>query len=101
MANCRACKKEIYWLRLAPTDKNPNPKSNPIDAAPHPDGTLVIDRHREIYRFATGNEKETAKLNGKKLYISHFETCPNADRFRSSSESKKKVVRSEPLFGDQ
>jgi hypothetical protein len=100
MANCRSCKKEIIWLRLAPTDTHPNPKSNPIDAAPHADGTLVIDRHREIYRFATGNEKEMAKLHGKKLYISHFDTCPDAARFRTGGDEKKKATHTEPLFGD-
>lgn len=97
MATCRACGKEIYWLRLLPTDKNPDPKSNPIDMAPNPNGSLVIDVNKGMYRFATGNEKEVAKLNGRNLYISHFETCPNADRFRSSKPATEKV-RDEPLF---
>jgi hypothetical protein len=96
MANCRACGKEICWLRLSPTDRNPNPKVNPIDAAPHPEGNLVIDRGLELYRFATGNEKELQKFHGKKLYISHFQTCPNADRFRGKSEPEKS--KGEPLF---
>jgi hypothetical protein len=96
MAICRSCGAEIFWLRLAPTDKNPNPRVNPIDAVPHPEGNLVIDRRRELFRFASGNEKELQKYHGKKLYISHFETCPNADRHRTKAAVEK--PRDEPLF---
>lgn len=78
MANCKKCNAEILWLSHHETEN-----VNPIDAEGTPDGNLVIDREREIYRAATGNEKEMAKNNGKKLYVSHFATCKFAEEFRS------------------
>lgn len=92
-AICKSCKAEIHWLKQAEFDGTPvvGAKANPIDAAPHPDGNLVISVGLGLYRFATGNEKEMQKLHGKKLYISHFQTCPYAEKFRP----KKKA---EPTF---
>jgi hypothetical protein len=78
MASCKKCGAEIIWLKHHETEK-----ANPIDAVGTPDGNIVIDREKEIYRMATGNEKEMAKNNGKKLYVSHFSTCKFADSFRS------------------
>lgn len=78
MANCKKCNAEILWLKHHETEK-----PNPVDAVGTPHGNLVIDREREIYRMATGNEKEMAKNDGKKLYVSHFSTCPAAEEFRN------------------
>ncbi len=78
MAKCSKCKAEIIWLKHYETGN-----ANLIDAVGTSDGNLVIDREKEIYRMATGNEKEIAKNNGKKLYVSHFSTCPQAEEFRT------------------
>lgn len=78
---CSKCKKEILWLKAQPTEKNPEPKPNPIEAEPHINGNLVIHRELELYRFATPSEIETAKRDGKNLYISHYATCPFARSF--------------------
>ena len=67
---------------MKPSEKNPNPKPNPIEVAPAKDGNLVVDATRGLYRFATGNEKEMAHLYGRNLYISHFSRCPAAKEFR-------------------
>lgn len=85
MSQCTSCGAAILWLKQIPTDKNPDPKANPIDAKGSPDGNLVISREDGLYRFATGNEKEIAKNTGKNLYMSHFATCPDRDKFRRKS----------------
>lgn len=81
MANCKKCNAEIIWLKQHGVE---DAKGNPIDAVGTPDGNLVINRELGVYRIATGNEKEIAKLNNKKLYVSHFSTCPNAEEFRGT-----------------
>lgn len=74
---CQKCGKEILWLAHHQTRK-----ANPIEAEPAKNGNLVINREKGIYRFATPNEIEVAKLNNKNLYISHFATCEHAKSFR-------------------
>lgn len=81
-SKCDSCGTEIIWLKSLPTEKNPNPKANPIEVKPHKDGNLIIDRTRKLYRFATPSEKEYAKFNNKNLYISHFSTCKFANDHR-------------------
>lgn len=93
LSTCRSCGAAIHWLKRVKKEVDgygrlvtvpvPGAKANPIDAKPHRDGKLVIDPANERYRFATGNELELARNLGKRLYISHFETCPYADRHRS------------------
>lgn len=85
---CRRCKEEIIWLKQLPNEKNPEPKANPIEARPHPDGNLVIDRAQGLYRIATDEEKRIAKETGKNLYISHFATCKFAKSFSKKERAK-------------
>lgn len=57
---CRACGAKILWARTAAG------KIIPLDACPIANGNM----RREM-------------LDGSELrYLSHFATCPNADRFR-------------------
>ena len=77
MATCRSCGAEIVWLKHHETGK-----ANPIDREPHANGNIVPNFSQGIYRMATGNELEMARLYGKKVYISHFVTCPNAAEHR-------------------
>lgn len=89
MSKCRSCGALVHWLKLVRKEwcpqsgrfvvrEVPGAKLNPIDARPNRKGRLVIDTANGRYRFATGNEVETASATGRNLYISHFETCPKA-----------------------
>lgn len=80
MPKCNSCGTAIHWLKQQ-TDKR-EAKPNPIDVAPHWNGNLVLNVSQGLYRFATNVEIETAKAEGKHLYISHFSTCPNAKTHR-------------------
>lgn len=99
MARCSKCDAKIYWMTQVSKVFDlktcsfkivavPGAKPNPIDARPHKEGNLVIDIDRAVYRFATGNEKELQRDYGKKLYISHFQTCPEANSFRRPAIKK-------------
>ncbi len=88
-SNCRSCGAAVHWLRQVRKEWDaasgrfvitpvPGAKANPIDVRPNRKGRLVIDPEKGRYRFATGNEVEMAATSGRNLYISHFETCPNA-----------------------
>jgi hypothetical protein len=79
---CRRCVTEIIWLNHATTGK-----PAPIEAAPHHDGNLVISREKGLYRQATAEEKETAKVEGKNLYINHFATCEFAKKFSKKAKA--------------
>lgn len=80
---CRTCPATIYYLKkYDPATGQISDKSNPIDATPHKDGNLIINREKGLYRFATANEKEVAKNDEKNLYISHFATCPDAATYK-------------------
>jgi hypothetical protein len=81
---CRRCVTEIIWLKHATTNK-----PAPIEAAPHPDGNLVISREKGLYRQATDEEKETARVEGKNLYINHFATCEFAKKFAKKERAKQ------------
>lgn len=75
-------------MKQKPTEANPKPQPNPIEAAPHKEGNLIISREQGLYRFATPEEIEYARTNGKNLYRSHFVGCKYAKSFRK--ERKKK-----------
>lgn len=71
MANCRACNREIVWATNPVTGKKV-----PLDASP------VV-----TYQLQDGSDGKEAIMDEEKSYISHFLTCPSADRF---SKGKKK-----------
>jgi len=93
MTECGACGALIYFLKSAPTDKNPNPKPNPINSEPSPNGTIQIYPEDGIYKILKKADAEKAHLNGEPLHISHFATCDQAKTFRSD---KPKAAAAKP-----
>ena len=75
VARCRSCGAEVVWVV---TEKG---KKMPLDRDPSPDGRFAkvrVDENGDrLVRFVRDEERI-----GEKLYQSHFETCPNADRHR-------------------
>lgn len=41
---------------------------------------------------------ELVVRDGKKVYVSHFATCPEADKFRRKAKPKEQVAQSGELF---
>jgi hypothetical protein len=82
MPRCKSCTHEIIW---AETESG---KRIPLDAAPASDGNLmlVVERIRgerrliaKMWTQALFDEYEPA------AYVSHFATCPDADKHRRRS----------------
>lgn len=75
-ALCRGCGAAIVWTE---TEAG---KSAPIDAAPNPDGQVVLsqpDDPREPMRSRVLKKNEQAPMP---RYTNHFSTCPKATLFR-------------------
>ncbi len=77
---CRKCGKAVVFLKLKKADGTIG-KNNPIEAAPHSKGNLVVSLEKGLYRFATKDELELAHRENKNLYISHFAYCEFAKSF--------------------
>lgn len=68
-ARCRSCAAPVLWVTTE------NGKAMPVDAAPSPDGNLVLDggTARVVAPLL-----ETADERARPHYTSHFATCPQA-----------------------
>ena len=67
MAFCKGCGANIDWHKTA------DGKNVPVDPEPVPNGNLHFEAGLVVYGKAT---------DGRKLYVSHFATCPKAADFR-------------------
>ncbi len=85
---CRACKAMIMFCRQNPTLKNPEPRNNPLDPIPSSIGNLRVNTANLTYDVLTGDALQTAKDAGEELFISHFVTCPERQKFKG----KKRVA---------
>ena len=78
-APCRGCGKEIAFIK---TEKG---KTMPVDPDPH---TFVPEDGLNTYvmengEICRGRELDYGDMHGTRIgYISHFATCPAADKFR-------------------
>ncbi len=88
-ANCRACGAEIMFIKTTAG------KTTPVDAKavfyiPDPKG-------KNLYVLPDGTTERgwTVPVQGdaaKIGYVSHFATCPEADKFRKPRKSTRKRV---------
>lgn len=78
---CRAgCGTLVRFIRY----EKPPHKFNPIEMIPTPSGNLRIDEATETYAVMTGADLDQARRDGVDLYLSHFATCPERNRFRNN-----------------
>lgn len=68
-SECKSCGAEIIWVRM-----DESGKAMPIDAIPEK-RVVLLDR-----TFGAQDPTPVAKM--ETTYISHFATCPNADKHR-------------------
>lgn len=76
-SRCRSCNAIILWVTMVPSGK-----ATPLDAVPSQQGTIdrqpgKIDRSNWYGRVVPKEERD-----GKRLYVSHFATCGQADSWR-------------------
>lgn len=76
---CESCASRIIW---AVTDKG---VAIPVDPSPAVDGNIVLER-REFAAPRAHMAKKADRVGRTDLYVSHFATCPNADRHRKSGK---------------
>jgi hypothetical protein len=88
MPQCRRCPARIIFAQQNPTERNPYPSNNPLNAKPSPDGNLRLDRQVMRYDVLTGAQAQAARDAGEELYLSHFADCEYRKHFR-----KQKGVR--------
>ena len=73
MSYCRSCGASIFWAR---TEKG---KLIPLDERARDDGTIIV-RFDDELRAIVGVPADA--FPGEPLYVSHFATCPQAERWR-------------------
>lgn len=77
---CRSCRSPIRWGRDANTQN-----LMPLDAEPSPSGnvSMYVDNAGEAHIVVLNRSKAKAmRDSGQELYLSHFGSCPHADRWR-------------------
>ena len=76
MPNCNSCSAPIIWATNARTGRK-----MPLNAEPDPvaGNVLVCDGTADVLREHDAAE---ARANGVKLHLSHFATCPAAEKHR-------------------
>lgn len=84
MSTCSSCKAEIIWC------VTPRGKRMPVGAAEHPSGLYVITRP-DGDPLACASLLEVPSVMAyahKARHLSHFATCPNADKHRKPREGQ-------------
>lgn len=85
MASCELCHQRIEWFPTGGIKPNGAPVMMPVDPVPVPNGNVVIESNqvrvltkKEITRF---DNPGMLDLPPPDRYVSHFTTCPHAERF--------------------
>ena len=76
MAECRSCGKEVIWAKVWVTGS-----PIPLDPEPVPDGNIVL-RHKPYVEVLSTSQIGQAKKEKSPLYVSHFATCRDGDKWR-------------------
>ncbi len=75
---CRSCNAKILWVTTA------SGKKMPLDIESTEDGNVLIPNPATgaSARVLSKVEIAEAKAAGRKLFVSHFSSCPEAKKFR-------------------
>lgn len=85
------CRAEIVFVLLARKVRGEERFGrHPVDVAPAPGGTIYVIRDGRSSRNLIGHSIPAAERRGRAdLYISHYATCPDADRWRGQGKGKR------------
>jgi len=79
-AKCRSCGAMIVWCKLV-SERNPQGKPHPLDPVPTFEGSIERKRGKVSDAYY-GRVVPKGERKGRRLYTSHFSTCPNAAQHR-------------------
>lgn len=85
-ASCQSCGARIIWAAT------PAGKRVPLDAFPQDEGTIALvkgNKEMPEATFLKKHEAEVARDAGRRLFVSHFSTCPNASLHRNRRGEKR------------
>jgi hypothetical protein len=74
-ANCRSCSQLILWVEWA------SGKKMPIDISPNPNGNIVVTYRKSENKLLAENF-DRSRHEGRRRFVSHFTTCPQASQHR-------------------
>ncbi len=75
---CRSCGEVIVWCQLVSGEDS---RAHPLNAVPSDKGTIET-KPGTISGRRYGRIVPEAERGGRKLYVSHFATCPQAGSWR-------------------
>ncbi|MBQ1805791.1 MAG: hypothetical protein II010_07785 [Oscillospiraceae bacterium] len=79
MAKCKGCGAEIIWIKTPSGSRHPcDPEQVTYWARPRATGRVVTPNGEVITCDFEGDLHKATGMG----YVSHFSTCPAADRFR-------------------
>jgi len=78
MSVCSSCGAQIFWAMTAAG------KSMPLDRRPVENGNVILDENQIAEVISPTNRRA---LRGRKTFVSHFATCPNADQHRRTQDA--------------
>jgi hypothetical protein len=79
-SHCRSCAAPIRWAKTL------NGKAMPLDAEPNSAGNITLketdDPRAPQARVLAGADLFDARAAGTTLYLSHYATCPDGEKWR-------------------
>lgn len=76
-ARCRSCAAPIRWVVTQKGNRMP------VDAEPDLErGNVLVDNFGNAVYLTAEQRQRYIEKGGKKLYLSHFASCPNASQHR-------------------
>lgn len=83
MTACASCGAQIFWAISV------NGSRMPIDADPTPEGNVIVmqSRSNPENKKCVVLSRDAERPKDRRLFTSHFSTCPNAKQHRKARKS--------------